>query len=112
MKTERLIKLINSTLEVDIRQNTRIRQYVYARFIYFKVMRDKYYSLSYIGSSIGKDHATVLHGLKQFEALKSYDDFKKMYDKVRLAVNLETRPVVLKDKLTDSKFEVLRYGFE
>ena len=108
MKHEKLIELINQTLGVDIKKETRIREYVYARFIYAKIMRDKGFSLSYIGNTINKDHSTIIHALKQFELLKKYDDFKKMYNKVKIAVYKEERPIYF-THLKKCKYEIRRY---
>ena len=82
MKTEDIISTINTALEVDIRSKTRKRKVVYSRFIFFHLMRNKNFSLEKIGSFLGKDHATVIHGLKQFDNLIEYEDFKEQYYKV------------------------------
>lgn len=108
MNNEKLIKLISDTLEIDLMKETRVREYVYARYIYAKIMRDKGFSLSYIGNTINKDHATIIHALKQFEFLKNYDDFKKMYDKVRMALNKEERPIYFTN-LKKCTYEIRRY---
>ena len=108
MKADKLIKLISDTLEVDLMKETRVREYVYARFIYAKIMRDKKFSLTYIGNTINKDHATIIHALKQFELLKNYDDFKKMYDKVRVAMHKEERPIYF-THLKKCTYEIRRY---
>tara|TARA_R100000541_G_scaffold39136_1_gene46972 strand:- start:5296 stop:5625 length:330 start_codon:yes stop_codon:yes gene_type:complete len=93
MTTEKIIKTINETLEVDIRSKTRRREVVYSRFIFYHLMRNKLhrsYSLATIGAFLKKDHATVLHGLKQFDLLINYDDFKIQYQKVILKLNENT----------------------
>lgn len=108
MKNEKLIKLISDTLEVDLMKETRVREYVYARFVYSKIMRDKGFSLSYIGNTINKDHSTIIHALKQFELLKNYEDFKKIYNKVRIAIYKEERPIYF-THLKQCKYEIRRY---
>ena len=93
MRTEDIINTINETLEVDIRSRSRKREIVYSRFIFFHLMRHKLnkgYSLTTIGAFLKKDHATVLHGLKQFEYLINYEDFKYQYEKVILKLNEKT----------------------
>ena len=93
MRTEEIIDTINDTLKVDIRSRTRKREVVYSRFIYFHLMRNKlkrHYSLTEIGSFLKKDHTTVMHGLKQFDILIDYEDFKHRYEKVILKLNENT----------------------
>jgi len=87
MKTGLIIKTIDDTLNVDIRSKTKKRKVVYSRFIFYHLMRNKNFSLQKIGSFLGKDHATVIHGLKQFENLIQYEDFKEQYDKVVFKIN-------------------------
>jgi len=82
MKTNEIINTINATLEVNIRSKSRKREIVYSRFIFYRLMRNKNHSLEKIGSFLDKDHATVIHGLKQFDNLIEYEDFKEQYDKV------------------------------
>ena len=56
--------------------------YVLGRAIYYRLAKDyTFRSLKDIGSKFGKDHATVLHGLKVFEGVKIYDkDLYKIYE--------------------------------
>ena len=60
-----LISISNAICGLDIRNKTRKREFAYSRILYYGLCR-KYtnYSLESIGMSIGKDHSTVLHGLK------------------------------------------------
>jgi hypothetical protein len=66
---------------LDISKETRRREYVYTRSVFYKLAKTHTnQSLSAIGRSIKKDHATVLHGLKIFDAIiKTYE--KEMYSK-------------------------------
>lgn len=62
----------------------RSRSFVSARAVYYKLaIEETKLSLSIIGRSIRKDHATVLHGLKKvFPLLKTYDPSAyKIYEK-------------------------------
>lgn len=108
MKPEKIKQIVSNSLGLDIMKETRVREYVYARYIYAKIMRDKGFSLAYIGDTINKDHATIIHALKQFELLKNYDDFKKMYDKVRLSLNKQERPIYF-THLKECTYEIRRY---
>lgn len=68
----------------DIGIQSRKRHLVYARFCYFHFSRElTTYPLESIGLFCGnRDHATVLHGLKQFKILKHLDDFKPILMKI------------------------------
>ena len=86
------LKDIKKTVEhvtgLSLTKNTRKREYVYARFIYFYLARKygkkefiidgcvKYYdcSLDSIGKLINKDHATVIHGCKQMLIIPQQDE--------------------------------------
>lgn len=76
MTIQEVIKFIQEKMGVDLNSNSRKRENVYARTIYFKISRDLFanYSLEYIGSLVGRDHATVLYGINNiFPMIKSYE---------------------------------------
>ena len=60
-----LIGVCNAVCGLNIRDKTRKREFAYSRILYYGLCRKcTNYSLKSIGMSIGKDHSTVLHGLK------------------------------------------------
>ncbi len=81
----RLFEVINTVWRVDVLANTRNQQTSFARFQAYKIMYDDYQmTLADIGRNIGKHHATIISGLKQFESLMMYDrDFETKYKLVR-----------------------------
>jgi chromosomal replication initiation ATPase DnaA len=82
---ERIIKIINSVVGVDITKRTRFKWYVIGRTFFYKIMREKTdRSLKNISALlINQDHATLIHHLQDFENRYSYEkDFKKAYDEV------------------------------
>lgn len=76
-----LIKAVSNLTGVDITTNSRGRKFIYARALYFKAYRQCYTSASLekIGKSVNKDHATVLHALKEFENYVRYDKSLSKY---------------------------------
>ncbi len=60
--------VVEQYYNLDISTPRRIREYVEARAMYSKLLRDNT-SMTYsaIGSSIGKNHATILHIINQLE---------------------------------------------
>jgi hypothetical protein len=60
--------LVCNYYNLDIEKPVRRNNYVEARMIYYKLVRDNtHYSLSRIGSTVSRDHATVLYSLRNFK---------------------------------------------
>lgn len=69
-KDSKLLKeIITKYLEVDITENKRKRDIVDGRGIYAKILHDKGYSYPMIARSIGKDHSTMIHHVKNVNTL-------------------------------------------
>jgi len=68
-----LKKIVNNVFLVDLQATSRKRDMVDARKVYSKILRDNGYSYEFIGETIGKDHATIIHYIKNIEYLLSYD---------------------------------------
>lgn len=68
--------LVERETGVDLSLRSRIRHLVYARFLFFKLARDHTsHTFKDIGRFINKDHASVLHGIKQFDnVIREYED--------------------------------------
>jgi hypothetical protein len=67
-------RLIYEQFNIDIDRKTRVRPVVESRFMYYKILREHLnFSLNEIAATVDYDHATVLHGLRQFENLYKYD---------------------------------------
>lgn len=90
--SDRLIEIINSVRHVDIEEDTRDRDVVESRFMFFKIMKDfnPKMSFTYIGSFIGKsyDHSSVIHGKNTIEDLmKINSNLRVDYEKILLKLN-------------------------
>jgi len=70
---EGLKRIVNEAFLVDLDVDNRKREVVDARKIYSKILRDIGYSYEAIGSTINKNHATIIHYVKNIEHLLSYD---------------------------------------
>ena len=85
----RLGKIVSTITGRDIRSNSRDHKNVIARSIFYKIAYDflkrsgcNLGAKSYIAKYIGKNHATVLHALKNFDRdITPYAMNRKMYDK-------------------------------
>jgi hypothetical protein len=90
-----LKKIINEIFFVDIKDNTRKRRIVDARRAYSKILRDVGFSYEYIGDSIGKDHATIIHYAKSISDLLKYDSvFEKKFILAKKQFLLENKQLI------------------
>ena len=91
---EEIIRRVSDAVGVDIVKRSRQRQYVYGRCVYYKLVRSFYpnRSLSYIGSTVGVDHATVLHSLnKVFPVIEQFEPTLLMiYSDIYKQMSFET----------------------
>tara|TARA_A100001391_G_C4927662_1_gene240878 strand:+ start:103 stop:582 length:480 start_codon:yes stop_codon:yes gene_type:complete len=93
MNKEIIKSIVDDYFEIKIDNKTRKREYVEARFIYFKLLREfTNMSLNAIGSFVKRDHATVLYGVNQLETWMQYDNrIKTNYKAIRnMVVNYAT----------------------
>ncbi len=66
---------IFNELGIDVTQTTRERNLVEARCLYYVILFEltPRQSLIKIGRSVGRNHATVIHGMKQYETFCFYN---------------------------------------
>lgn len=77
---ESLKKIVNLVFFVDIEDTTRKRRIVDARRAYAKILKDAGFSYHYIGDSLNKNHATIIHYVKSVDGLLKYDSaFEKKF---------------------------------
>ena len=82
IETGHIATVVNDVTGCNILTKTRVRSVVEARAIYYYLCR-KYtnYTTAEIGETVGKDHSTVLHGLKSIEDWMRFDpNFNKELD--------------------------------
>ena len=93
-----LMRIINNRLYVNnpkffptgIKTNTREKAVVLHRYIYFTLARNMRYTLNEIGESVGKNHATIIHGVRQLSNLLDagiYPDVNDPYYECTKEVN-------------------------
>lgn len=74
MRQEIIKKIIEEYFRINIKRDTRKKQYTEARAFYYKFC--KIYtkeSLDVIGRLVGRDHACVINGLKRLDGWLTYD---------------------------------------
>jgi hypothetical protein len=84
----KLKRAIEAAIDIDLSKETRERKYTEARSVfYFLAQKLTYASLVEIGRHTNRTHATVIHALKQYDALYQYDlRFRKFADDVTAKV--------------------------
>jgi hypothetical protein len=116
--TLQLKKAIQEITGVDINEVTRKRETIEARAIYYKVLKqiDKKKSLKSIGASVGKDHATVLHSLKNYDMFEQFNPTLKLFRKqIMQRLNYATPDILdmTKDELIQSlQIDVMKLNEE
>ena len=80
-------ELIKTTTGVDINKVSRKRETVEARAMYYKILKqiDKKKTLQSIADSVGKNHATVLHSLNNYDTFEQFNPTLKLFRKEILA---------------------------
>lgn len=99
---------VESYFGLKLNTKTRKREYIYARMIYYKLVRNFHPDMSYqqIANTMNKNHATVLHALKEFPNVCKFDrqfskDYNNLKEQLRIISvditqipNFETHPLV------------------
>jgi len=88
MELKYLIKKVNKHFDCDIRKDTREREVVMARGAFFWLAKHtSKKSVKKIGASVGRDHASVLYCLKNFNDWLRFDEFFKAdFESLKIAV--------------------------
>lgn len=120
MSAKLIKEMVEQHFELDITRDTRKREYVEARGIYFYLTRQyTRMSLSSIGKSVkskeakkGKDHSTVLYFVRKVPDWVKYDsqlkkDYNVINDRIQDAVH--AHPEEFKTAVTVEGFYETRY---
>lgn len=87
MKIQEIKELVENNTNIKLEMRNRKREVVYARSIYYKLCKEHTReSLSTIGKTVRRDHATVLHGIKVFDEQISFykdaNEYYKIFEKI------------------------------
>ena len=124
MTLNQIQEYVQDQTGLDLTTKSRGRDYVYARAIYFYLCREYTpFTTKKIGESLGKDHATVLHAIKNVipivlrheEALanvclnfrdenRSYIDVKKR----KLDLMLDNKKLVIQNELLTNELNTIK----
>lgn len=77
--------LVVGTTGINVFRNTREQRHVFGRALYYTLAREfTIYSLKEIGTAYNMDHATVLHGIRNFPIYCSYAPYlNDLYKQLR-----------------------------
>ena len=112
--TSKLVKeIVEDYYKLKIDSKTRQRKYIEARAVYYKLLRENSrMSLQAIGKTMKRDHATVLHSLRQIKDWLEYDkEIKRDYNTInsKLQDAMRLNPELFKDVLTMESFYEIEY---
>ena len=112
--TSKLVKeIVEDYYKLKIDSKTRQRKYVEARAVYYKLLRENSrMSLQAIGNTMKRDHATVLHSLRQIKDWLEYDkELKRDYNTINSTLQdaMRLNPELFKDVLTMESFYEIEY---
>lgn len=85
MELKNIKTYLDKYFKIDISNKSRKHEYFRARCIYFKLAKStpEWHSLDNISKVVKRDHATAIHGLKQFDILYNSDKrFKYDFNKI------------------------------
>jgi len=90
MTKEQIKKLVIENTGIDIDNPVRKRPFVEARAIYYKLLREyTLLSLVEIGNYVKKNHATVIHGIKNLDLWCELDvNLKNKYLNIRSGLDV------------------------
>ena len=98
---EKFKKIIELETGVNVEIVSRKRNFVEARAMYYKLLRDvSNMTLQAIGDTVNKDHATIIHSLNSVDDWMKYD--RKLTDRYK---NI----LYAIDKIDETDFNSLRY---
>jgi hypothetical protein len=77
--------LVEQKLQLDLESRDRSHHYVFARVIYYKILREEtFMTLKQIGQTLGRTHATVINALSKYDSMALYDKrIPEILDEIR-----------------------------
>ena len=95
MSAERIVWAVRQEFDLDVTElfgSTRERRVAEARFIVFDLLRGEGYSLKKIGQLFGRNHTTVMSGLKRLEDLLATDKrYKARYEHIKRNIRIHEK---------------------
>lgn len=87
---EELFRVVSTYYGVDCMEKNRRREYVDARMVAYKILREWGYTVMRIAEMFGKNHGTIVCALKNFNTFSTYDpSLVRAYNAVTDIINSE-----------------------
>ena len=88
MCVELIKNLVQKEFKLQLKRKTRKREYVEARAMYYKLLREKNkMTFSDIARTLNKNHATILHGVSSLDDwIETDTNIKSIYNKLEQKV--------------------------
>ena len=111
LEVKTLKYLVNNTMNVNVDMPTRKYRYIKARAICYKILRDQnHMSYQSIARFFSKTHATIIHAIKEFDAMIKYDE--QMEEDYNNILNVWGKPLDVKNKHIDALDLVIKIDME
>jgi hypothetical protein len=110
--------VLRSTIQIvsgcDIKNKSKKTDFVYARMVFYVLMRNQGCTFQSIGDYVGKDHATVLVGIRQFYNLITQDKYlKDVYFECSRSFKERVEPIRVIGKMPNNSYaEELQYRID
>ena len=102
--------IVNNYFGISINRKNRQRRYVLARSIFYKLLRDNTkMSFQEIANTFNKNHATVLHSIKQLEGYMEYDSSLRIDYITINSMFLDSVDKILTEKFVDAESDNPQY---
>lgn len=107
IELKEIVDVLEKNLGYKITLKSRKRHIIYGRYLYYSLAKKlTNHSLESIGNEVNLDHTTVIHGLKMFEHLKTYEPkLIKLYEDTNSILKLS-------DSITVKNVDLLDYGLK
>jgi DNA gyrase/topoisomerase IV subunit A len=112
--TQRLKEIIKAETNIDVTQNTRLREVVEARSMYCYLLKylQPSSTLQFIGNTVNRNHSAIIHLLKTYPIIEKQNQELR---NTRLKVlsyfesdEIVTEADLLRKQINDLHFEILR----
>lgn len=90
MEIEKLKELIQFETGIDVNKNSRKREIIETRALYFNLLKElnPILTLTEIGETVNKDHSTVIYSLRNYKVYEKYNNVLKQL-KIRLKTKIQ-----------------------
>jgi len=107
--TERLKEIIREETSIDVNQDTRKREVVEVRALYCNLVKhlQPKSTMQYIGDSVNRNHSSILHLLKTYPTIESYNPAMKRL-KLKILSYFEPSEVIAEDTANDLLIKKIR----